>query len=82
MAVDRLLMESVVVGLLVLAVGTVVSFGVGALFSVDLPAVCRKWNKNHIMELCLFLTGFVAHLLCEVTGVNKWYCKNGNACSK
>ena len=82
MVVDKLLMEALFVGLLVLLVGTVVSFVIGALFSVDLPAVCKKWNKNHIMELSLFLTGFIAHLLCEFVGLNKWYCKNGNACSK
>ncbi|MBP01984.1 MAG: hypothetical protein CMM25_04115 [Rhodospirillaceae bacterium] len=29
-----------------------------------------------------FLFGFLLHLLCELLGVNKWYCKNGNACQK
>lgn len=82
MAIGKLLVEALVVGLLVLVVGIVVSFGVGALFSVDLPAVCKKWNKNYRMELCLFLTGFIIHLVCELSGINKWYCKNGNACSK
>ena len=27
------------------------------------------------------LTGMIFHLTCEATGINKWYCKNGNACS-
>ena len=27
-----------------------------------------------------FVTGVIIHLLCEGTGINKWYCKNGNAC--
>ena len=28
----------------------------------------------------LFILGLAIHLLCEVSGINKWYCKNGNAC--
>lgn len=35
--------------------------------------------KNNL-HVVLFTTGVLIHLLCEVTGVNKWYCKNGNAC--
>ena len=65
-----------------IVVGTIVGVIVGRFNSINLPAVCKKWNKNHIMEICLFLTGFVAHLLCEFLGVNKWYCKNGNACKR
>ena len=81
MSVDKVLLESTISGLLILVVGTVVSFIVGAFFSVDLPAVCKKWNKNNIMGFCLFLTGFFTHILCEFSGINKWYCKNGSACS-
>jgi len=44
--------------------------------------VCKDWNKNYAMEMCLFLTGFIAHLLCEYTGINVWYCNNSVACSK
>jgi hypothetical protein len=31
--------------------------------------------------LFLFLLGFLIHILCEITGVNVWYCKNGSACN-
>jgi len=30
--------------------------------------------------LNLFITGFVIHIICEISGINKYYCKNGNAC--
>ena len=36
--------------------------------------------KNFKIEMSLFLTGFFLHLICEYSGINRWYCKNGNAC--
>ncbi len=30
----------------------------------------------------LFLLGAIAHLLFELIGANKWYCKNGTACKE
>uniref|UniRef100_A0A6C0L162 Uncharacterized protein n=1 Tax=viral metagenome TaxID=1070528 RepID=A0A6C0L162_9ZZZZ len=73
-------MEAICVGVATVIIGTLVGSIIGKYLSVDLPALCKKWNKNHIMELCLFLTGFFLHLLCEYSGINRWYCKNGNAC--
>ena len=77
---QTLLIEAVIVGVLVVVIGTVVGFFVGRAASVDLPTVCKRWNKNHVMEISLFLTGVITHILCEVSGLNKWYCKNGRAC--
>ena len=34
--------------------------------------------KNQL--LVVFLTGFIGHLLFEIFGANKWYCKHGKAC--
>ena len=78
----KLLIEAGVVGILTVIVGTIVGYILGNMFSNNLPKICKEWNKNHIMEICLFLTGFILHILCEFSGINKWYCKNGNACSK
>ena len=77
-----LVKEAIAVGFLNLLVGTVVGYVLSMLFGVNLPAVCKNWNKNHIMELSLFLSGFLIHIICEFTGLNKWYCINGRACSK
>ena len=79
---QQLLIEALIVGILTVVVGTIVGFFLGSLFSTNLPKICKSWNKNHIMELSLFLTGFFIHLLCEFSGVNKWYCKNGDAGKK
>ena len=78
--------EAVVVGFVLVIVGLMV----GALLHLTIPsaidpqhqAFCEGWNKYHVMELSLFLTGVFAHLLFEATGVNKWYCSHGVACRK
>ena len=75
----KLLVEAVVVGVMVVIVGSAVGYVVGRVNSVDLPKVCKKWNKNHVMEISLFFTGAITHLLCEVSGINKYYIKNGYA---
>ena len=31
--------------------------------------------------LFLFLLGFFIHLICEMSGLNRWYCKYGSACN-
>jgi len=78
--IKKLVKEAFFVGLLVLGMGTVVSKIVGSTLSVPLPTACKSWNKYHVMEISLFLTGVLAHIFCEVTGINKWYCKHGAAC--
>lgn len=43
---------------------------------IKLPFPIEKDNFYQ-MGIMLFLTGVFAHLTLELTGVNKWYCKNG-----
>ena len=78
----NLLFEAIAVGIVVLAVGTLVGFIMGKFMKVDLPKACRQWNKNHIMELSLFITGALTHVIFELLGLNKWYCIHGRACKK
>lgn len=75
----QLVYEAVAIGVLVVVVGVVVSNLVG-MFHNGTKTACKDWNKNHVMEITLFFIGVAVHLVCEFTGVNKWYCKNGNAC--
>ena len=76
----KLLIEALFSGIIVVIVGSIIGYGLGKVMGVDLPKICKEWNKNHIMELSLFLTGFFTHILCEFSGINKIYCKKGNAC--
>jgi len=66
--------EAIVVGLLVVILGYSIIFGMQ---SMDL-----KLHKEFQMGLGLFLIGVITHLLCEWLGINKWYCKHGNACRR
>ena len=59
----NILLESSIIGIIVVIIGTIVGYILGKSISIDLPKVCKKWNKNHIMEICLFLTGFIVHSL-------------------
>lgn len=77
-----LLIEAIVVGIITVIVGTLSGkiFSAYATSDVQLPDECKSWNKNYVMEKSLFVTGFLTHLLCQATGINKWYCSNGLAC--
>lgn len=72
--------EAFFVGILTVIVGTLITL----LFKgkSQSQSQCKDWNKNYVMEWSLFLTGFAIHIICEYMGINKWYCKNGCACSK
>ncbi len=76
----KLIFEAIIFGIIILVLGTIVSFILSKFTITDLPPVCKDWNKNHIMEISLFLTGFIGYLVCYLIGLNSWYCKNGNAC--
>ena len=77
----QVLYESVVVGIVTLLIGSLLRLSMNVFMGIDTPIKGNSWNKYYIDELCLFITGFIIHLGCEIIGVNKWYCSNGAACS-
>lgn len=77
----NLIKEAIFVGIIIVLIGTIIGYIMRIYFSQNLPDICKEWNKNHIMEICLFLTGFFTHIVCELIGINKWYCKNSVACN-
>lgn len=76
--IGKLLIEALVVG-----VSTVV---MGLLLHVLLGHHSQHANSPHMkkemiqLAILLFLTGISMHIFYEVTKMNKWYCKHGNAC--
>ena len=67
-------------GILSVIVGTIIGFVIGKLFSSNLPDICKGWNKYYVMELSLFLTGALVHILFESFGLGKIYSMGGNSC--
>lgn len=76
----KIIIEALSVGILTVMIGNLVAVLVSGFVGADLPKVCNDWNKYYAMEISLFLTGFLVHLVCEYSGINSWYCTNGVAC--
>lgn len=72
-----LLIEASIVGVVVALVGTLLTF----LF-VKLSGKSTKFIWNFSMFAILFLTGAFAHILFEIVGFNKYYCKMFNKTRK
>lgn len=75
----KLALEAVTVGILTAVIGILI-IGIICYF-VDINIFSNSKTISATL-LGLFLTGLVIHLGCELTGVNKWYCQNGNACTE
>ena len=78
MDIKRLLIEAIAVGILLIPLGYLVLYG-----SVELSKRYKsvdRMDKNIKMSLGFFILGVLTHLFCELTGINKWYCKKGIAC--
>jgi hypothetical protein len=69
----RVLKEAILVGILTVLGGYLASYIVRPFLKVNLPEICKSWNKNHVMEWSLFTTGFLIHIILEISGVNKKY---------
>ena len=66
---QKLIIEAVAVG-----------FGLVVLWYLLTQLSEKVSNKKNIV-VSLFIAGALFHLIAEFLGLNKWYCKNGNACS-
>ncbi len=67
------LKEALFFGLILTVLGVAIHMIYSKYYSHDM-------NDTKKYGLHLFVTGVLAHLLFEYFEVNKWYCKNGNAC--
>lgn len=65
----KLLTEAIVLGIVIVMIGSIISFVISKFFKNDLPPVCKDWNKNYVMEISLFLTGFVTHFVYKLVGL-------------
>ena len=73
----KIVIESIVVGILLIPITIIAGWLVTAIVNKpSLPEVCATWNKHNIMEINLFVAGFLFHMISEYSGLNNWYCKN------
>ena len=68
---QKKVLEAFVIGIMTLIVGSLVGYVTGKIAGINLPSICKKWNKNHIMEISLFLTGVFVYIICELSGIKK-----------
>lgn len=74
----KLLVEAVVVGIMTAILGTIMSYIFMVIQERKLYVKFDFWGYVVISN---FLTGVLIHYICEYTGLNKYYCKHGNACN-
>jgi hypothetical protein len=67
-------LEAFMVGLLTISIGVVLHYLLLKIYGH------HDLNNMLVYIVHLFIIGVTAHLLCEFTGINKWYCTNGAAC--
>jgi hypothetical protein len=75
--IGRVLVEAIIVGIALIPFTYIAGFLAKLVTTKpNLPEICDEWNENYIMEVNLFLAGFLFHITFEVLGLNKWYCQN------
>ena len=76
-----IIIEAIFVGIITVIIGYMSKYILDKLYNMEEKInIYESWNKNYIMEQNLFLTGFLIHIICQISGINTWYCKHGIAC--
>tara|TARA_B110000971_G_C19689959_1_gene354975 strand:+ start:110 stop:394 length:285 start_codon:yes stop_codon:yes gene_type:complete len=75
----KLLFNSLIIGVITSTLGSVVFRIILTRFNKNnenesLDLMLKKYKNNYLIEICLFFTGILIHLLLEYIGLEKWYC--------
>lgn len=79
MSSSRLAIEALSVGVMTVVAGIIVLY-LAKHFISNKNLFHKDKKELYILVGALLITGMLIHLLCEFTGLNHWYCANGNAC--
>ena len=75
------LLEAFLIGIMTLMIGLILGYTNGYLMDIDLKVELEEKPKKTLwITVTLFSLGFILHLMCEITGLNKMYCDYGYAC--
>ena len=75
------LLEAFLIGIMTLIIGLILGYTNGYLMDIDLKEELEEKPKKTLwITITLFSLGFILHLMCEITGLNKMYCDYGYAC--
>jgi H+/Cl- antiporter ClcA len=75
----NIFLEALIVGIAVGILGFIIST---CMMYMNKNFTIKKYNFWWQVMLSFFFTGFLFHLICQISGINKWYCKHGKACKK
>jgi hypothetical protein len=71
------LLEIIVVAIACGIVGSLISLGI---MYMEPSFSIKSYTFYPQVFLSFLLTGAILHILFEISGANRWYCTNGNAC--
>ena len=75
------LLEAFLIGIMTLIIGLILGYTNGYLMDINLKEELEEKPKKTLwITMTLFSLGFILHLMCEITGLNKMYCDYGYAC--
>lgn len=68
---QEVIQNGIILGIASIIIGNIVSYlmKMTKLFKVELPEICKTWNKYYSMEIALFFTGLFAYIFLEMSGV-------------
>lgn len=68
----NLIINALFIGILTVIIGVIVGyvFAKYEILNVYIPDNCSHWNDNHVMEMSLFVTGFILYII--ITLIQLW----------